>query len=38
MKGQDKPKKPTKKVAQKSLKERRAEKRDTSAKAPRVDG
>jgi len=38
MKGQDKPKKPMKKPAQKSLKERRAAKRDTSGKAPRLDG
>ena len=37
MKGQDKPKKPAKKQAQKSLKERRAAKRDTSSKAPKLD-
>ena len=37
MKGQDKPKKPMKKPAQKSLKERRAAKRDTGAKTPRSD-
>jgi hypothetical protein len=37
MKGQDKPKKVAKKPAQKSLKERRASKRDTAAKQPRLD-
>jgi hypothetical protein len=37
MKGQDKPKKVAKKPAQKSLKERRAAKRVTTAKAPRLD-
>jgi hypothetical protein len=37
MKGQDKPKKVAKKQPQKSLKERRAAKRDTAAKAPRLD-
>ena len=35
MKGQEKPKKVAKKPAQKTLKERRAAKRDASAKAPR---
>jgi hypothetical protein len=37
MKGQDKPKKVAKKQPQKSLKERRAAKREASAKAPRLD-
>jgi hypothetical protein len=37
MKGQEKPKKVAKKPAQKTLKERRAAKRDASAKAPRLD-
>jgi len=37
MKGAQKPKKVAKKPAQKSLKERRAEKRATEAKAPRLD-
>jgi len=37
MKGAQKPKKVAKKPATKSLKERRAEKRDATAKAPRLD-
>ena len=37
MKGQDKPKKVAKKPAQKSLKERRAAKRETAQKAPRLE-
>ena len=38
MKGAQKPKKVAKKAPTKSLKERRAAKRDATAKAPRLDG